>query len=305
MLRCGAWPNLGYRLDKPWVRPYTANYKSDSRVIFVISISLTRFHSTEFGTVSCQAHCRSSTSSSTLSRTRFAPGPPIKLEVNALKFWQLTCVHCVASDSCHSGFCACSFQPFCENLIFMRSNLISYYLPCLTLCPFFVIQNLNWAMTSVLACHWSNQWYALACAYFLRCVDSIARSRSAVVWDSPSGPGTGCELERSHNAPESECRRRDSRRQEKVTAFIGLQMRVLWWWVWVSDWHGLPSPTPQFHRYTLCRSHELQVHVIDPTRRFVHGKSSTAWHSRCVHIRLAPCADFVLTFCHTHFVIPN
>ena len=135
MLRCGAWPNLGYRLDKPWVRPYTANYKSDSRVIFVISISLTRFRSTEFGTVSCQAHCRSSTSSSTLSCTRFAPGPPIKLEVNALKFWQLTYVHCVASDSCHSGFCACSFQPFCENLIFMRSNLISYYLPCLTLCP--------------------------------------------------------------------------------------------------------------------------------------------------------------------------
>lgn len=55
------------------------------------------------------------------------------------------------------------------------------------------------------------------------------RSRSAVVWDSPSGPGTGCELERSQNAPEPECRRRDSRRQEEVTAFIGLQMRVLWW----------------------------------------------------------------------------
>jgi len=160
-------------------------------------------------------------------------------------------------------------------------------------------------MTSVLACHWSNQWYALACAYFLRCVDNIARSRSAVLWDSPSQPGTGCELERLHNAPESECRRRDSRRQEKVTAFPGLQMRVLWGWVWVSDWHGLPSPTPQFHRYTLFRSHELQVHVLDPTRRFVHGKSSTTWHTRCVHICLSPCADFVLTFCHTHSVIPN
>ena len=31
----------------------------------------------------------------------------------------------------------------------MRSNLISYYLPCLTLCSFFVIQNLNRAMTRV------------------------------------------------------------------------------------------------------------------------------------------------------------
>ena len=131
------------------------------------------------------------------------------------------------------------------------------------------------------------------------------RSRSAVVWDSPSGPGTGCELERSQNAPEPECRRRDSRRQEEVTAFIGLQMRVLWWWVWVSGWHGLPSPTPQFHRYTLCRSHELQVHVIDPTRRFLHGKSSPTWHPRCVHIGLTPCADFVLPFCHTHFVTPK
>ena len=119
------------------------------------------------------------------------------------------------------------------------------------------------------------------------------------------GPGLAASIDRSHNAPESECRRRDSRRQEKVTAFIGLQMRLLWWWVWISDWHGLPSPTPQFHRYTLCRSHELQVHVIDPTRRFVHGKSSTTWHPRCVHIGLTPCADFVLTFCHTHFVIHN
>ncbi len=46
---------------------------------------------------------------------------------------------------------------------------------------------------------------------------------------SQRGTGCQCELDRSHNAPESECRRRDSRRQEKVTAFIGLQMRLLWW----------------------------------------------------------------------------
>ncbi len=198
MLCCGAWPNLGYRLDKPWVRPYTVNYKSDSRMIFVICISLTRFHSTQFGTVSCQALCRSS--SSTLRRTRL-PGPPIKLEVNLLKFWQLTYLHCAASDSCHSVFCACSFQPFCENLIFMRSQFNFVLFAMFNTLSFFC-QNLNMAMTRVHVCHWSNQRYALACAYFLRCVDSIARSRSAIVWDSLSGPGTGCELERSQNAPE-------------------------------------------------------------------------------------------------------
>ena len=146
---------------------------------------------------------------------------------------------------------------------------------------------------------WIGQWrerYALACAYFLRCVDSIARSRSAVVWDSLSRPGTGRKLERSQNAPETESWRRDSRWQEEVTYFIGLQMRVLWWWVWVSGWHRQPSPTPQFHRYTLCRSHELQVHVIDPTRRFLHGKSSPTWHPRCVHVVLPHHVQTL--FCH-------
>jgi hypothetical protein len=43
-------------LDKPWVRPYTANYKSDSRRIFVICSSLIGFHFTQFGTVSCQGN---------------------------------------------------------------------------------------------------------------------------------------------------------------------------------------------------------------------------------------------------------
>ena len=75
MLRCGAWPNLGYRLDKPWVHPYTVNYKSDSRIFFVICISLTRFHSTQFGTVSCHAHCRSSTCWSTLWAARGCSWP--------------------------------------------------------------------------------------------------------------------------------------------------------------------------------------------------------------------------------------
>ncbi len=177
----------------------------------------------------------------------------------------------------------------------MRSNLISHYLPCLTLCPFFVIQNLNRAMTRVHVCHWSSQQYALACAYFLRCAESFARSRSDFVCDSRSGPGTGGELERSQHAPE--CGRR-----EKVAYFLGLQMRVLWWWVWVAGWHGLSSPTPQFHRDTLCRSHELQVHAIDPTRRFVHRESSPTWHTRCVCLGFAsPSTDFVMPFCHTHF----
>ena len=161
-------------------------------------------------------------------------------------------------------------------------------------------------MPRVHLCHWSNQRYALACAYFLRCVDSTAR---AVFWDSLSRPGTGCELERSQNAPEPECGRRDSRWQEEVTYFIGLQMRVLWGWVWVSGWHRQPSPTPQFHRYTLCRSHELQVHVIDPTRRFLHGKSSLTWHSRCVHVVLPhhvlTLLKFVLPLCHTHYDTPK
>jgi hypothetical protein len=35
----------------------------------------------------------------------------------------------------------------------------------------------------------------MACAYFLRCVDSFARSRSEFVCKSRSGPGTGGELE--------------------------------------------------------------------------------------------------------------
>ncbi len=69
---------------------------------------------------------------------------------------------------------------------------------------------------------------------------------------------------------------------EKVAYFIGLQMRVLSWRVLVAGWHGLTSPTPQFNPYTLCRSHELQVHVIDPARRFVYGDSSHTWHPRCV-----------------------
>jgi hypothetical protein len=92
-------------------------------------------------------------------------------------------------------------------------------------------------------------------------------------------------LERSQltqHAPE--CGRRDSWWQEKVSYFLGLQMRVLWWWVWVAGGHGHSSPTPQFHRYTLCRSHELQVHFMDPTRRYVHGDSSPTWHPRCVRL---------------------
>jgi hypothetical protein len=161
-------------------------------------------------------------------------------------------------------------------------------------------------MTRVHLCHSSNQRYALACAYFPRCADRFARSRSDFVCDSRSGPGTGGELERSQHAPEQKCGRRDSWWQEKVAYFLGLQMRVLWWWVWVSGWHRLQLPTPQFHRYTLCRSHELQVHVIDPTRRFLHGKSSPTWHPRCVHVGFTtPCADFVLPVCHTHFVTPK
>jgi hypothetical protein len=60
--------------------------------------------------------------------------------------------------------------------------------------------------------------------------------------------------------------------------FLELQMRVLWWWVWVAGGHGQSSPTPQFHRYTLCRSHELQIHVIDTTRRYVYGDSLPTWH---------------------------
>ncbi len=167
MLCCGAWPNLGYRLDKPWLRPFTANYTSDSRIIFVICISLARFHSTAFGTASCRAHC---CSSSTLWRgARDSSRPPIKLEVNAFRSFDsdfmTVYVHYASSDNCHSVFCACSFQPISEILIFKWSNLINFaFFSSLTLGPFFVIQNLNWAMTRVQPCHWSNQRYALACA---------------------------------------------------------------------------------------------------------------------------------------------
>ncbi len=35
-------------------------------------------------------------------------------------------MHYAASDSCLSVFCACSFQPICEILIFKRSNLINF-----------------------------------------------------------------------------------------------------------------------------------------------------------------------------------
>ena len=52
----------------------------------------------------------------------------------------------------------------------------------------------------------------------------------------------------------------------------------------VEGGHGLSSPTPQFHRYTMCWSHELQVHVIDTTRRYIHGDSSPSWHPRCVRL---------------------
>jgi len=140
-------------------------------------------------------------------------------------------------------------------------------------------------MTRVHPCHWSNQWYALACAYFLCCVDSFARSQSEFVCESRSGPGTGGEFWNDHSM------RRSAGGGipggflvEKVSYFLGLQMRVLWWWVWVAGGHGHSSPKPQFHRYTLCRSHELQVHFIDPTRRYVHGDSSPTWHPRCVRL---------------------
>ncbi len=94
--------------------------------------------------------------------------------------------------------------------------------------------------------------------------------------------GTGGESERLQHAPECGGRRDSWWWQEKVAYFIGLQMRVLWWQVWVAGGHGLSSPTPQSNRYTLCRSHELQVHVIDPARRFVHGDSSHTCHPRGV-----------------------
>ena len=32
------------------------------------------------------------------------------------------------------------------------------------------------------------------------------------------------------------------------------------------------------------RSHEFQVHVIDTTRRYIHGDSSPSWHPRCVRL---------------------
>ncbi len=113
----------------------------------------------------------------------------------------------------------------------------------------------------------------------------FACSRSDFVCESRSGPGTGGESERSQHAPECGGRRDSWWWQEKVAYFIGLQMRVLWWRVWVAGGHGLSSPTPQFNRYTLYRSHDLQVHVIDPghpARRFLHGDSSHTWHPRCV-----------------------
>ena len=196
----------------------------------------------------------------------------------------------------------------------MRSNLISHSFSSLTwtLGPFFVIQNWNWAMTRVHPCHWSNQRYSLACAYFLLCVDSFARSRSDFVCESRSGPWTGDEFKLSQHAPECGGRRDSCWWQETIAHFTGLQMRVLWWRVWVAGGHGLSSPTPQFNRYTLCRSHELQVHVIDPARRFVHGDSSHTWHPRCVPaciffgFPVYPVCTFPHPFsCHNEYKVNN
>ena len=79
------------------------------------------------------------------------PGPPNQGQVSALILWQLLYVHYAARDGWHFVFCVSSVQI----VSFKRSNLCDFALFTMfnTLSFFFVMQNLNRAMTRVHVCH--------------------------------------------------------------------------------------------------------------------------------------------------------
>ena len=243
MLCCGAWPNLGFWLDKPWFLPYTANYKSDSTIIFAFSISLTTFRSTEFAMVSwcCSLSTLWRGARENLDKS---PGP-----LN--KFNSLILVMCIM-HSPTTGIWYYVHVPFRSlKFWFITGRTIShpvwhpFFLSLRTACKLW--REWTHATDPTSDMNWPVQIF-----YVVLTVSLAVKSSSSA----------------SHNQGPRLVANHHSMRQSAG----------------VEGGHGLSSPTLQFHRYTMCWSHELQVHVIDTTRRYIDGDSSPSWHPRCVRL---------------------
>jgi len=125
---------------------------------------------------------------------------------------------------------------------------------------------------------WSISRYAQGCAYSF-CVVFIS-SFGAIGIDWAAGRKLQQVERDSQHA--SRCGERETRRPETVATGIGLQMRPLWMRVWFAGRHGPTSQKQIVGWDPVCRSQELQVHVIHRTRRSLRWDSSPTWYPRCV-----------------------
>jgi hypothetical protein len=123
-----------------------------------------------------------------------------------------------------------------------------------------------------------HQSLCTVCIFFLCCFSS---SFGAIGIDWATGRKLQQVERDSQHA--SRCGKRETRRRpETVATVIGLQMRPLWKRVWFAGRDGPTSQKPVVGQHPVCRSQELQVHVIHRTRRSLRWDSSPTWYPRCV-----------------------
>ena len=186
---------------------------------------------------------------------------------------------------CVFGECATIFWFYTYDFDFglcFHSEFILMILILVLVCVF--IQNVKSAMMRAQPCHWSIHRYARGRVYSFCFVfsSSFAATRSGIVCVRVSATCRKLQLQvERHSQHASRSGPRETRGQETVANIVGLHVRPLWWRLWVADRHGLSSPTPQFGWDTVCRSHELQVHVIYRTSWSIRGDSSPTWYPRC------------------------